>query len=337
MKRVGIDPRSLNPGELASDGQGSAYYNPRGSKWANRSQFEQHVMQQIGGNPFEMNPYKAVQKADLQLPALFNHLFQGQVAWNDLPKLDKDQRAYWEQAKKQFRREAFEKAKMEQANSLRQYKWMMDSFDLRAKMDQAEDDRILKEAKEAGKAPEHVNIVDDDGNTYLHVWNPKTGKFESTGLPTKMANGLDGYPKPPPIIARHMQIMNTLKPKKGNEMTQIFAMAMMAGESDPKRRAILEANPMMASIFGTDKGFDTPEHEEMYKRSFEAVLGWLRSITPMPTAAGTTDITKTAATTSPTPGAGPGAVSTVTQPGKTSGTASPKVLSYSPERGFVQE
>lgn len=141
--------------------------NPRNPLVASsRAQFEQLVFNKIGGNPFLVNPYDEVIKGDRDLPDLFNHVFQGQAVWSDLPKLDKDQRAYWEQIKKQHHERIYKEASGRKQQMEQAYKWMMGQWaydQKQAGMEQARaDKKAAAELSASGKAPPHMSMYNDD-------------------------------------------------------------------------------------------------------------------------------------------------------------------------------
>jgi len=155
---------------------------------ADRKGFEETVFAKIGGNPFLINPYDEVVKADKGLPELFNHVFQGRAVWSDIGKLDKDERAYWEQMKKEYHERTYKAALGKKQGMEKAYKWMMGQFDYDQKQAAAELSRQdkLQARKEAaaGKTPTFREIYNSDGVKTLHLWNSETRDWDDTGKRT---------------------------------------------------------------------------------------------------------------------------------------------------------
>ena len=245
-----------------------------------RDRFEKHVFEQIGGNPFLMNPYNEVDKANADLPGLFNHVFQGRIAWNDLGRLNKDELAYWESAKKQYRAEAFERAKQDQKQKLEQYKWMMDGFDQKKALAKSQFDEQMRNLREAGKAPDRIQAENKDGYMTHHTWNPITGTYEDTGLVSKTPEGFEVFGKVPPHISKQIQIFNMTKPRNGSEMDRFMALMIVKTEKDEaKQKTMIETDPLLRSLIGSSAQYNSPQDKEMHERARDQILGWMRSLT----------------------------------------------------------
>lgn len=205
----------------------------------NRRDFERNVFAKIGGNPFLINPYDEVIKADKQLPELFNHVFQGQAVWSDLPKLDKDQRAYWEKIKKEHHERVYKEVSGKKKQMEEAYKWMMGQFNYDQKQAAAElarQDRLrAKQEAAAGKTPPFREIYNEDGIKTLHTYDATTGQWVES-------RGRDGKPlrtgqysledlMPPNVRFAQAQI-NKLRPQIDPKMQ---AMLMMIPEKDRQK------------------------------------------------------------------------------------------------------
>lgn len=105
---------------------GEGYMTPN---YSNRSLFERHVFQEIGGNPFGLNPRDALQFADENLPDLFERFFRGTIVWEDRGKLTKDQGNQWDEVVKSYHAWTLKQAEMKKAVMTDRYNFMMNQFD----------------------------------------------------------------------------------------------------------------------------------------------------------------------------------------------------------------
>lgn len=141
----------------------------------NRDRFKQHVIQDIGFDPITFNPVDYVQQSMNRVPALFNYVFQGQVAWADRDKLTKQQWDDWSTALKQYRAKKEAEAKQIQERGLRIYNNSMNEFDKTAALQQ----KILDAAR---KPPTTRTVYDEQKKAkVLEEWNPQTKKWQKTG------------------------------------------------------------------------------------------------------------------------------------------------------------
>jgi hypothetical protein len=150
-----------------------------------RTQFEETFFKQHG-NPFLMDPYAAVVKSDKSLPKLFNQVFQGQAVWSDLAGLSKEQRAYWEDIKKQHHERTYKAAVGKQKQLKDMYDMMMTRFDHEEKTRHYEEGKAekaqIRAAAKADKQNEFTlhEALNDQG---LKTWQRfyKDGRVEDTG------------------------------------------------------------------------------------------------------------------------------------------------------------
>ena len=145
--------------------------------YSNRSLFEKHVFEEIGGNPFELNPRDALQTADEGMPDLFERFFQGAVVWEDRGKLTKNQADQWDEVVKGYHAWAFKNAEMQKAVMTDRYSFMMSQFDRAAKEYQTALTKVrgrreavaklkrIREAKEA-KAAKTIEPTPQDIKRY---------------------------------------------------------------------------------------------------------------------------------------------------------------------------
>jgi|GEM_PF-5780773 len=164
-----------------------------------RTQFEEAFFKQHG-NPFLMDPYAEVVKSDKSLPKLFNHVFQGQAVWSDLPKLSKEQRAHWEDVKKQHHARSYQAAVAKQKQLKGMYDMMMTRFDHEEKTRQYEEGKREKAQIRADAKADKVHdfslheAFNDQG---IKTWQKfyKDGRVEDTGKQTS-AMTLEDYMTP---------------------------------------------------------------------------------------------------------------------------------------------
>lgn len=163
--------------------------------YSNRKLFEEHVMSELGKNPFELNPMEALTVADENLPELFQHFFGGRVVWNDRDKLTKEQAQAWDEVVKSYHAWAFEHAKMEKAVLTDRYNFMMNQFDNASKQYEANVKRIREErekivaedkAKKAAaaaaklKAAQPTPVKSADVGAYQKQFDTLVAQFEES-------------------------------------------------------------------------------------------------------------------------------------------------------------
>ena len=238
---------------------------------ADRDRFEQIVFKQMGGNPFMMDPYQEVLRSDTQLPALFNHVFQGKIQYGDLGKLSKDQREYWEESKKEFHRKVWDQATNRRKQTTDQYTWMMAKYDIHAKEAQAiqakSDKQAAAELAKGGKAPSHVTMVGETGQPTVHMWDPtminphngEKGWWRDSGQRTAAWSIEDMMP---PNVKTAQQFVLRFAPKIDPNMAM---MAMLAGKDNPVLLKMIDQmqNPTVPA-----------EHKANYSAAKKLVDGW---------------------------------------------------------------
>lgn len=209
-----------------------------------RDEFEKIVFQQIGGSPFGIDPYKAVVESDKDLPELFNHVFEGRAVYSDLPRLNKEERAYWEDIKKQHHERAYKETLARKQGMLEQYKWMMGKFDMETKQEQAtfaakEKERVRQEAIRT-KAPVMRAVYNEEGVQTVHAFYPD-GRIVDTGKRTGMYSLEDSMP---PNVRAAQQLLNKFMPQANPMM--MLAVTMLK-DKDPKTAGMFESmmNPQV--------------------------------------------------------------------------------------------
>ncbi len=137
---INVEPgKTINPADygIQKPELPPGYEQYMSQRYADRERFEQHVFEQIGGNPFMLDPWEETQKADQELPKIFEKVFQGQIAWEDRANMDKDQKKFWNQMVNQYH--AFVKSNVvaRKQQMMDEYNWMMGNFDNAWKQAQA--------------------------------------------------------------------------------------------------------------------------------------------------------------------------------------------------------
>ena len=237
----------------------------RGPQPRLRRQDMENEIFRMYGNPFTMDPYGEVVKADSQLPQLFDYVFDGKVAWSDLGRLNKKQREIWEEAKKEFHARTYKEAMGKQQRAENAYKWMMGNYEADAKREEKEMDRLEKaEAARlaaAGKAPHTQELWDEQLQAKtLHQYDPNTGRWISTGQRVGIP-GLED--KMPPKVRAAWEVIKA-QSKKADPTMMLIAQNM--AKTDPEG-----SKAMMSSMLGT-----SPEEAENLKQAYLIFNPWFR-------------------------------------------------------------
>lgn len=215
MKAFTDDPKK--DGTLTPDGSGTYEYRPDPESngiesildkpiadpefdryitpnYTHRDEFEKHVIDTIGVNPFMINPSDAIKEADNQLPELFNHIFQGKVIWDDRNKLDSKQMSYWNDTVKRFHADMYNKALDHKQQVTEQYNFMMNQFDNQAREYNARMEMFKKDLEKYTPKPkkpvvptrEDIIAISKFENGLLYgdnsVVDPDTGQIPSNFL-----------------------------------------------------------------------------------------------------------------------------------------------------------
>jgi len=161
------------PGNRPPEGARPTDYSIEG-----RRKFENIILNKIGGNPFDIDPYTYVEQVNEKLPDIFNRVFRGQVVWSDRDKMNKDQSKFWNEVVKGVHAQIFNRVENKKKMMIDQYNFAMNRFDNEAKEKAA----ALAKVREA--VPPARELVNEKGVTTLHERNPQTGKWEDTGMKT---------------------------------------------------------------------------------------------------------------------------------------------------------
>ena len=160
--------------------------------YSDRNRFEEHVIMELGKNPFELNPMEALSVADENLPDLFHFFFGGRVVWNDRNKLTKEQADAWDEVVKSYHAWVFQQAEMEKAVLTDQYNFMMNQFDNAAKQYEAnvarvraQQEKVVAEKKKTAevkaKAAQPPEVKSADVGAYQKQFEKIQTEFSDTG------------------------------------------------------------------------------------------------------------------------------------------------------------
>ena len=210
---------------------------------ADRDRFEQIVFKQ-NGNPFTMDPMADMRRAESEMPALFNHVFQGHAQYSDLANLSKEKRAFWEDAKQQRKREIWDLAVNRKKQALDMYTFMMAKYDRHAKELQTAGAKADKEAAAelvaAGKTPGTLEMTNDYGKLTVHQWDPTLVNPHSGAKGWWRDTGRTKHEAPlmPPGVQKAKDFV--MRYSKMDPNAALFAMAAsLGGEKNPALERML--------------------------------------------------------------------------------------------------
>lgn len=99
-----------------------------------RRRFEDIVFKDMGGNPFEIDVVREVDKRTAEsLPKLFNQVFKGQAIWEDRGRLSKKQQDFWQGEVKKYRAHLKDRVTSDRKTKIEYFNFMMKNFDNEAK------------------------------------------------------------------------------------------------------------------------------------------------------------------------------------------------------------
>jgi hypothetical protein len=108
-----------------------------------RQRFEQILFQDMGGNPYEIDPMKEVDRITAEeMPKLFDHIFRGKAIWADRGRLSKKQQDFWQNELRQYRANVHDHIVSDRQTKIGMYQFMMNQFDNQAKEEEAKMRRL---------------------------------------------------------------------------------------------------------------------------------------------------------------------------------------------------
>lgn len=117
-----------------------------------RRRFEGFIFNEMGGNPFEIDVVREVDKKTAEsLPKLFNQVFKGNAIWEDRGRLSKKQQDFWQNEVKRFRSHLKDRVTSDRKTKVDYYNFMMKNFDNEAKETEARAKRQAAQAEKEGK------------------------------------------------------------------------------------------------------------------------------------------------------------------------------------------
>jgi hypothetical protein len=134
------------------DKSNAPYGQPRAGQITpeyNRREFERSVFNQIGGNPFEIDVIKEVDKATAtDLPYLFRNVFGGRLIWEDRNRMDEKQRQFWDNEVKKYRAYVKERVESDKKTKIDLYNQMTKMFDNEQKEHEAAAKKVAEREKQ---------------------------------------------------------------------------------------------------------------------------------------------------------------------------------------------
>ena len=132
---------------------GAPYEKPKapggGGPGFDRGKFENVVFQQMGGNPFDIDVMREVDRVTAsELPRIFGQVFRGQAIWEDRGRLNKKQMDFWQDEVKRFRAHVKDRIESERKTKIDQYNFMMKNFDTEQKETEAAHKRVQEQEKD---------------------------------------------------------------------------------------------------------------------------------------------------------------------------------------------
>ena len=140
-------------GSSIQDSAGAPYEKPKAPGESgpafDRGKFEKVVFGQMGGNPFEIDVIREVDRITAaELPKIFAQAFRGQAIWEDRGRLNKKQMEFWQDEVKRFRAHVKERVDSERRTKIDTYNFMMKNFDNEAKEREAALKRVQDQEKD---------------------------------------------------------------------------------------------------------------------------------------------------------------------------------------------
>ena len=129
-----------------------------GPDYSRRNGFESFVFEQMGVNPFKLNPNDMVKRADESLPQLFKHVFGSKVLWSDRGSLDPKKQKFWDTVVQRYRAEAYDNAAKFKEQKVQEHNFMMNQFDNAANQYKSD----LEAYRKAGEAARKEGIKRGD-------------------------------------------------------------------------------------------------------------------------------------------------------------------------------
>lgn len=104
--------------------------HPEGQRdFKDRQKYSDFVVAKMGFDPFKLNSDEEIEKAQATLPDVFEAAFGGQVLYNDIDKLDKDEKKHWDTVHRGFNVHVKNSVKEKIARGKEEYKARMKVFD----------------------------------------------------------------------------------------------------------------------------------------------------------------------------------------------------------------
>jgi mannose/fructose/N-acetylgalactosamine-specific phosphotransferase system component IIB len=202
----------------------------------------QNVIRQMGVDPYKMDPVGELNyRWKNQQQAVFNQVFGGQIAWADRGQLNKEELAFWNQSKRQWRAQTYQELAAQRTQKIQEYEASMSMFNARKKVHMEALAKAEKDYKDRTKAPTYFKIPNEKGEVTHQYWDPKTRKMVDTGTKVRLNDGdLTPYEK-----ALGAQLSKLRGNAQQNQTAQIIVAANPEMANDPTIQAMMgeSANP----------------------------------------------------------------------------------------------
>jgi len=104
--------------------------HPEGQRdFKDRQKYSDFVITKMGFDPFKLNPEEEIEKAQANLPDVFEATFGGQIVYGDIDKLDKDEKKHWNTVHRGFNAHIKNSVKQKIAGGKAEYEARMKVFE----------------------------------------------------------------------------------------------------------------------------------------------------------------------------------------------------------------
>ena len=151
----GASPKT--PAEKIPEKPPDSALHPEGQRdFKDRQKYSDFVIAKMGFDPFKLNTDEEIEKAQETLPDVFEAAFGGQVLYNDIDKLDKDEKKHWDTVHRGFNVHVKNSVKEKIARGKEEYKARMKVFE-----DKQAEKKAMPKALEASL--KSIFVSDQDG------------------------------------------------------------------------------------------------------------------------------------------------------------------------------
>ena len=246
---------------------GEKYVDMAKADWSRRAEFEQKVIQDIGGNPNILTAKDALTDFEKSggYQKLFEQVFSGQASWYDQERLDPQQRAYWEKAVMAQRANVVQQSGQELQKMKQQYDYMMGNFDAKAKM--VSEARGKDDARV--KSEERIKYLEDKDKARAMLKELGVTAGNVSGLGNGAAGGSGGSPSAggtghsqEDYLTAYAKKLKDLGASQGEDGTMTFSNMREVVDSEGKKKSevisLTEADQLELLNLATKAGVSAP-------------------------------------------------------------------------------